>query len=83
MSISSDGIHIEIISGGIVNFGGAITIAPISVTKSGANSSQSNSGLDVIDNVATMLTRLVDSSIGEKSKNVQKRASSMNDGNFL
>ncbi|MCM3764604.1 spore germination protein [Neobacillus niacini] len=44
MAISKDGINIGTVSGGIVNFGGAVNISPISITKtvngSGAGTSR-------------------------------------------
>jgi hypothetical protein len=42
MAISRDGINIGTISGGIVNFGGAVYISPISVTKTVAGSGEGN-----------------------------------------
>ncbi|WP_160723422.1 hypothetical protein [Bacillus sp. USDA818B3_A] len=39
-----DGITIGTISGGIVNFGGAVTIAPISITNTTSGSSNGDSG---------------------------------------
>jgi Spore germination protein gerPA/gerPF len=42
MAISQDGINIGTISGGIVNFGGAVYISPISVTKTVAGSGEGN-----------------------------------------
>ncbi|WP_312473151.1 hypothetical protein [Neobacillus sp.] len=33
MVVNKDGISIGTISGGTVNFGGAVTVAPISITK--------------------------------------------------
>lgn len=41
------GVNIGTISGGIVNFGGAGTIAPISVTKTVSGSGAGNSGSTV------------------------------------
>ncbi|PFO08484.1 hypothetical protein COJ85_03050 [Bacillus sp. AFS076308] len=41
---NQDGITIGTISGGIVNFGGAVTIAPISITKTSSGSSSDNHG---------------------------------------
>lgn len=42
-----EGITIGTISGGIVNFGGAVNIAPISVTKTVSGSGEANQGEDV------------------------------------
>lgn len=42
MAISKEGINIGTISGGIVNFGGAVYIAPISVTNTVAGSGEDN-----------------------------------------
>lgn len=44
MSISKDGISIETVSGGVVNFGGAVCISPISVSKSVSGSGGDNTG---------------------------------------
>ncbi|PLS09486.1 spore germination protein [Neobacillus cucumis] len=41
---NQDGITIGTISGGIVNFGGAVTIAPISITKTISGSGSGNQG---------------------------------------
>lgn len=50
MAINRDGVSIGTVSGGIVNFGGAAIIAPISVTKSSSGSGGDNSGAEVITN---------------------------------
>ena len=47
VALNQDGINIGTISGGIVNFGGAVYIAPISVTKSITGSGEGNQGTDV------------------------------------
>lgn len=54
------GIFINTISGGIVNFGGALKIAPISITKSTQSStpSTSASGASTISNIAGALDTL-------------------------
>ncbi|WP_223590008.1 spore germination protein [Neobacillus bataviensis] len=44
MDFNKDGISIGTISGGIVNFGGAVYISPISVTKTVSGSGSQNSG---------------------------------------
>lgn len=59
MTLSSQGIFINTISGGIVNFGGALKIAPISITSGTADSGQSNSGLDVTENPGLPIKDLV------------------------
>ncbi|WP_191273578.1 spore germination protein [Neobacillus kokaensis] len=41
------GVNIGTISGGIVNFGGAVKIAPVSVTKTISGSGEGNSGSSV------------------------------------
>jgi hypothetical protein len=46
--VHHDGITIGTISGGIVNFGGAIFISPISVTKSISGSGGNNTATKVI-----------------------------------
>jgi hypothetical protein len=43
-AVNRDGITIGTISGGIVNFGGAVTIAPISITNTTSGSSGENTG---------------------------------------
>ncbi|MCM2532567.1 spore germination protein [Neobacillus pocheonensis] len=44
MGFNQDGVKIGTVSGGIVNFGGAIYISPISITKSITGSGGNNSG---------------------------------------
>ncbi|WP_066368485.1 hypothetical protein [Neobacillus fumarioli] len=44
MKYNGNGICIQTISGGIVNFGGALKIAPISITKTTTSSLPSTSG---------------------------------------
>jgi hypothetical protein len=43
-AVNRDGITIGTISGGIVNFGGAVTIAPISITRTTTGSGGDNTG---------------------------------------
>lgn len=43
---SQEGVNIGTISGGIVNFGGAGTISPITVTKTNSGSGSGNQGAD-------------------------------------
>ncbi|MBT2658093.1 spore germination protein [Bacillus sp. ISL-18] len=43
-AVNRDGITIGTISGGIVNFGGAVTIAPISITRTTSGSGGDNAG---------------------------------------
>jgi hypothetical protein len=45
LSIRHEGVTIGTISGGIVNFGGAIYISPISVTKTNSGSGENNTDL--------------------------------------
>ncbi|WP_066062703.1 spore germination protein [Neobacillus soli] len=47
MAANQNGINIGTISGGIVNFGGAVYISPISVTKTAAGSGGENQGAAV------------------------------------
>lgn len=47
MAVNHDGITIGTISGGIVNFGGAVCISPISVTKSTSGSGGDNTAAQV------------------------------------
>jgi hypothetical protein len=44
LSTNQAGVKIGIISGGVVNFGGAVNISPISVTKSTNGAGGGNSG---------------------------------------
>lgn len=46
LAINREGISIGTISGGIVNFGGAVWIAPISITTTNSGSGSGNSGTD-------------------------------------
>jgi hypothetical protein len=48
--VRQDGVSIGNVSGGIVNFGGAVTIAPITVTKTNAGSGSENAGATIITN---------------------------------
>jgi hypothetical protein len=50
MPINREGISIGTVSGGIVNFGGAGRIAPISVTKTTSGSGSANTGQDITTN---------------------------------
>lgn len=50
MAIKKDGINIGTITGGIVNFGGAVIIAPSTVTKSISGPSTSNTGTNITTN---------------------------------
>jgi hypothetical protein len=58
LAISRDGIYINTISGGIVNFGGAVIIAPISITKGPSDSCSSNTGDNVTENPGLVLNKL-------------------------
>jgi hypothetical protein len=48
LAINREGITIGTISGGIVNFGGAVYIAPISVTTTNSGSGSDNTGTEII-----------------------------------
>jgi hypothetical protein len=50
LGINQDGVNIGTVSGGIVNFGGAVYISPISVTKSITGAGGGNSGGEVTTN---------------------------------
>jgi hypothetical protein len=50
VSINREGISIGTVSGGIVNFGGAVRISPISVTKTTSGSGSANTGQDITTN---------------------------------
>ncbi|MGJ7913299.1 spore germination protein [Neobacillus sp. LXY-1] len=70
MVLNRDGVSIGTISGGIVNFGGAICISPISITNSQTGSGGTNTGQAVArnaraivsNNVAELLNNLLRSS---------------------
>lgn len=51
MVVKKEGIHIGTISGGVVNFGGAVFNSPISVSKSVLGAGGGNTGTIVISNV--------------------------------
>ena len=53
MAFQQDGVNIGTVSGGIVNFGGAVYISPISVTKSITGAGGGNSGADVTTNTGS------------------------------
>lgn len=50
MAVNQDRVNIGTISGGIVNFGGAVYISPISVSKSTTGAGGDNSGAEVTTN---------------------------------
>jgi len=50
LASNQEGINIGTVSGGIVNFGGAGTISPISVTRSTTGAGGNNSGANVTTN---------------------------------
>ncbi|MCL6574057.1 MAG: spore germination protein [Bacillus sp. (in: Bacteria)] len=50
MPINREGICIGTVSGGIVNFGGAERIAPVSVTRTTSGSGSDNTGQDITTN---------------------------------
>ncbi|WP_042355826.1 hypothetical protein [Bacillus rubiinfantis] len=56
MSTCSRGINIGTISGGIVNFGGAGTIAPISITNTTSDSNSSSKGLSLLTSSTEIMT---------------------------
>jgi hypothetical protein len=47
LATNQDGITIGTISGGIVNFGGAVWIAPVTITKTNSGSGSDNTGTDI------------------------------------
>ncbi|WP_419180329.1 spore germination protein [Bacillus xiapuensis] len=51
MVVKKDGIHIGIISGGVVNFGGSVFNSPITVSKSIRGAGGDNTGTIVITNI--------------------------------
>jgi hypothetical protein len=69
LTTGNQGIFINTISGGIVNFGGALKIAPVSITTSSTGSGQSNKGTDVTENPAMLLQKL-NSIIPAQNKNL-------------
>lgn len=56
LAINREGISIGTISGGIVNFGGAVWIAPISVTTTNSGSGSDNSGTEVTSSSSSSST---------------------------
>jgi hypothetical protein len=44
LTVNRDGVTIGTVSGGIVNFGGAVYISPISVTKTNSGAAENNTG---------------------------------------
>jgi len=50
LTVKKSGINIGTITGGIVNFGGAVSISPISVSKSIIGAGGGNTGSIVITN---------------------------------
>jgi hypothetical protein len=48
LSNNQDGVTIGSVSGGIVNFGGAVYISPISVTKTNSGAGENNTGGEMI-----------------------------------
>ena len=50
LASSQEGVNIGTVSGGIVNFGGAVYISPISVTRSTTGAGGNNTGADVTTN---------------------------------
>ncbi|CAH2716008.1 hypothetical protein BACCIP111895_03192 [Neobacillus rhizosphaerae] len=59
MAVNKDGISIGTVSGGIVNFGGAVTIAPISITKTITGSSPTKTS-NIITPFQQSVTSLLD-----------------------
>ncbi|MDQ6598306.1 hypothetical protein [Bacillus salipaludis] len=60
LDINKDGINIGTISGGIVNFGGAVIISPISVTRTTSGPGEENSAnqqtvTEILNLIRTML----------------------------
>ncbi|MBO0960194.1 spore germination protein [Neobacillus sp. MM2021_6] len=53
MAINRDGVTIGTISGGIVNFGGAVYISPISITRTTTGAGEENKGAVTATNSAT------------------------------
>lgn len=47
LAANHDGVTIGTISGGIVNFGGAVWIAPITITTTTSGSGSDNTGTDI------------------------------------
>jgi hypothetical protein len=52
-SLKREAVNIGTVSGGIVNFGGAVYIAPISITKSTGDSGGSNASASVSSSSGT------------------------------
>ncbi|MBV7506530.1 hypothetical protein KW850_14795 [Bacillus sp. sid0103] len=58
MTINREGISIGTISGGIVNFGGAIWIAPITITSTTSGSGSDNSTPRLSSNTQRTITNI-------------------------
>jgi hypothetical protein len=56
LATNQDCITIGTISGGIVNFGGANNISPITVTKTNSGSGSDNTGTDITTNTGLSST---------------------------
>lgn len=64
-AVSKDGITIGTISGGIVNFGGAGVIAPISITRTTTGAGSENTGAVIatqtrVSSVIDLISRCLD-----------------------
>jgi hypothetical protein len=72
LTCRNQAIFINTISGGIVNFGGALKIAPVSITSSSGGSGQTNKGLDIMENDGMLLPRLESKEQENNSKDEAK-----------
>ncbi|MFZ7944075.1 spore germination protein [Neobacillus sp. 19] len=57
MTVNRDGVRIGTVSGGIVNFGGAEIIAPISITKTTSGAGEDNTG--TVTSILDLISRSI------------------------
>ena len=69
MAIRGEGIYINTISGGIVNFGGAVYISPISITNNQSGSGSSNSGGEIYGTGDTSALHMPQTQANEEAVN--------------
>lgn len=60
MTINRDGVRIGTISGGIVNFGGAVIIAPISITRTITGAGEGNEGAVTTTSTQKSISSILD-----------------------
>ncbi|MEH7120973.1 hypothetical protein V7128_26725 [Neobacillus vireti] len=78
---NQDGITIGTISGGIVNFGGAVTIAPITITRTSTGSGQDSQGGGSTSSSGTSVSSLIREG-ALRSSGTGKGTTFLNEGNL-